>query len=351
MNKPERASYTALDFVGWSDADVLILTPKFQRRGVWTDGARSFLIDTLLAGMPVPPIYLRIRQSDDKKKVIREVVDGQQRIASILKFIRGEFPLAKSVSTRRLRGKRFANLTPSQRDAITQFSFNCEVFQGVSDQDILEVFRRLNTYSIPLNGQELRNGRFFGFFKQTAYELAFQHVEFWRKHRILSERSIARMLEVELTSELLIAQLAGLQDKKKTIDDFYERFDDRFPQQRKMEVRFNAIVSSMEDALGDALRESEFRRPPLFYTLWCAIYHRLYKMPGVRLRTPRRALNASEASSLRAAVAKLSLIIERAKADDVVPSAYGRFVSACLRQTDNIIPRRTRLEVLYREAF
>ena len=40
--------------------------------------------------MPVPPIYLRVRQSDDKKRIVREVVDGQQRVASVLKLLRNE---------------------------------------------------------------------------------------------------------------------------------------------------------------------------------------------------------------------------------------------------------------------
>ena len=90
MIKPDRSNYTPLDFLEWDDTKPLVPTPKFQRRGVWTDAARSSLIDTLLRGMPVPPIYLRVRQSDDKKRIVREVIDGQQRVASVLKLLRNE---------------------------------------------------------------------------------------------------------------------------------------------------------------------------------------------------------------------------------------------------------------------
>src|SRR5437764_10209312 len=96
--------------------------------------------------------------------------------------------------------------------------FICEVFQGISDAEILEIFARLNQYSVPLNTQELRNGKYFGFFKQSAYRLAHTYVDFWRKHKLFSERAMARMTEVEFTSELMIAALDGLQDKKKSID-------------------------------------------------------------------------------------------------------------------------------------
>ena len=180
MIKPDRSNYTPLDFLEWDEMKSLVLTPKFQRRGVWTDAARSFLIDTLLQGMPVPPIYLRVRQSDDKKKIVREVIDGQQRVASVLKFLRNDLKLSKALSGD-YAGKRFADLTEKEQDRVRQFAFNCEVFQGIADKDILEIFARLNTYSIPLNNQELRNGKYFGFFKRSAYRLAYTYIEFWRK--------------------------------------------------------------------------------------------------------------------------------------------------------------------------
>src|SRR2546428_514680 len=88
--KPDRSTYTPLDFSSWREAEGLSLTPKFQRRGVWTTPARSFLIDTLIRGLPVPPIYLRTTQSADRKRIVREVVDGQQRISAVLDFIDGK---------------------------------------------------------------------------------------------------------------------------------------------------------------------------------------------------------------------------------------------------------------------
>jgi hypothetical protein len=151
MIKPDRSNYTPLDFLEWDETKSLVLTPKFQRRGVWTDAARSFLIDTLLQGMPVPPIYLRVRQSDDKKRIVREVIDGQQRVASVLKFLRNDLKLSKALSGT-YAGKKFADLSEKEQDQVRQFAFNCEVFQGIADKEILEIFARLNTYSIPLQG-------------------------------------------------------------------------------------------------------------------------------------------------------------------------------------------------------
>lgn len=351
MIKPDRSNYTPLDFLEWDDTKTLVLTPKFQRRGVWTDAARSSLIDTLLRGMPVPPIYLRVRQSDDKKRIVREVIDGQQRVASVLKLLKNELKLSKALSAD-YAGKRFSELKEGDQDQIRQFAFNCEVFQGIADKDILEIFARLNTYSIPLNRQELRNGKYFGFFKQAAYRLAYDYIEFWRRHRIFSERSIARMLDVELTSELMVVQLDGLQDKKKSIDNFYAAFDQRFSEGRRVRSRFSGTLDVIEETVSETLASSEFRRPPLFYSLFCTVYHRQYGLPKFNQTTPKRALGSIERAGLSSAVAKLSEIIEGARENpDQVPAKYSKFVTACLRQTDNLEPRRIRSQVLYGEAF
>lgn len=349
-NKPERSTYTPLDFAGWRESNSLILTPKFQRRGVWTTPARSYLIDSLLRTMPVPPIYLRVRQSDDQSRIIREVVDGQQRIAAVLDFMDQKYALAKSLDAP-YAGKRFGDLAPTEQDAIRQFSFICEIFHGVSDTHVLEVFARLNTYSVKLNAQELRNGRFFGPFKRLAYQLAFEHVEFWRRCRIFSERNIARMLEAELTSELIIVQLAGLQDKKKSIDRFYAEYDETFSGRKRIERRFRETMDFINDSVEDSLPQSEFRRPPLFYTLFCTVYHRTCGVPAVRLTTPKKRLSSGEERYIRHAVVRLSEIVASARAGEVVPSKYQAFVTACLRQTDNIGPRQKRLSTLYRESF
>lgn len=348
--KTERSVYTPDDFIQWREAQALDLTPKFQRRGVWKTSARSFFVDTLLRSMPVPPIYLRVIQNPERKRIIREIVDGQQRIAAVLDFLDGKYRLARSLDAD-WGGKGIDELSAEERDRIRFFSFSAEVFHGISDLQVLEVFARLNTYSVPLNSQELRNGRWFGSFKQAAYRLAYEHLEFWRAGRIFSERNIARMLEVELTSELMIAQMAGMQDKKTTIDAFYAEYDDDFPRRSQVEGRFRRTVDTMSEALADELSSSEFRRPPLFYSLHCALYHRLYGLPGEQLHTPKRPLKTKEQLNLRTAVRDLSERIEAARLEERIPATYERFVASCLRQTDNLRPRQTRLRFLYGKAF
>lgn len=351
MKKPDRSTYTALDFAGWQAASTLEITPKFQRRGVWNTAAQSFFIDTLMLGMPVPPLYLRVVQGPKKDKVVREVVDGQQRITAVLKYMADEFSLSKGIDSP-AKGKKFSQLSQEQQDQITQYALICEVFHGISDAEVLSIFQRLNTYSVKLNDQELRNGQYFGQFKSLVYELAYQNIEFWRNNRIFSERDIARMAEAEASSEMLIALLAGMQDKKKSISSFYEKHDEVFPDRDKTRIKFERVIDAINASVKDELAETEFRRAPLFYSLFVSVAHRLYGVPGFAPVTPRKTMTAAERASLRIAVVKLSEIVGAARDDpNDVPNKYQTFVAACLRQTDNLRPRQVRAATLYATAF
>lgn len=351
MERPEISQITALDFKEWNEAGTLHLTPKFQRREVWKPSARAFFIDSLLRDVPIPPIFLRLAQSEDRKRVVREVIDGQQRLRAVIDFMDDRFALSKA-APKEYAGRRFSQLSPEDKSKVATYSFITAVFRNISDSEVLQIFARVNTNAVQLNAQEVRNGTYFGFFKQTAFELAFEHVEFWTSNGIFSNNSISRMLEVELTSELLIAQIDGMQDKKKSIDVFYAEYDDSFAGRDQHAERFRTTIGVIGDAFEDSLIESEFSRAPLFYTLYCAVYHRLFELPGIDLKTPKKKkLSAEEGHTLREAAEELSSVIEAFKSGAAVPNADAAFVSASLRQTDNIKPRTIRLKRLYEKAF
>ena len=351
--KTEKAVYTPDDFKMWQDGGVLEITPKFQRRKVWPTGTKSFFIDTLLRGMTVPPLYLRVSQDAAKGKAIREVVDGQQRISSVLDYMKGVFKLSTSLGKAPWAGKKFEKLTPEQQEQIKGFTLSCEIFRGISDQQVLEVFCRLNMNGVPLNAQELRNGRFFGLFKQSSYKLARTYLDFWRAFKVFTEINIARMLEVELTSELLIAGNEGMQDKKTSITDFYSKWEDAYPDQTRDENRFVETMNTIKETFkNDPLSQTEFKRPPMFYSLYCVVYHHLFGLPGVLRKSPKKKLTIDDRDSLRDAVSQLSEVIVQSKDPAIEPpKKYTAFLLHSARQTDNINPRTTRFNTLYGESF
>ena len=152
------------------------------------------------------------------------------------------------------------------------------------------------------------------------------------------------MREAELTSELLVAMAAGLQDKKKSVDSYYRKWDDRFPYKWKATARFRDVIDLIQLHLGEQLTNSNFRRPALFYSLFLAVYELRYGVLG-DFASLKRGFGGPEARRLSRAVAQLDEVLEA----EVPPKQYLPFVSACQRQTDNINPRSTRHHTILRE--
>ena len=78
-------NYSVRDFEEWNSRNELVLQPKFQRRDVWSDKARSYLMDTIIRGKPIPKIYMRQDVNPKTRRAVREIVDGQQRLKTVLK--------------------------------------------------------------------------------------------------------------------------------------------------------------------------------------------------------------------------------------------------------------------------
>ncbi|MBG6098328.1 DUF262 domain-containing protein [Nocardioides luteus] len=364
--EPHITSYVGLDLLAWRQQGALVLSPKFQRRGVWSTSARSYFIDTLLRGFPVPPLHIRLRR-DTKRGLVREVVDGQQRLRTLFDFIEGKYRLSPQVGEQ-WANKTYDRLADADRDRLQEFRFSVYQYQNVDDATVLEIFARINTYSVALNKQELRNGKYFGDFKKAVYALALRHLEFWRDSRVFSDAAIARMNEAQLVSELLIMQMDGIQDKKNSIDSFYRHLDvewgleERTWETKKRQVpinwipgeesarRVDVVLDEINQVVGDMLPESEFRRVPLFYTLYSAFYHRLFGLPGFDRPSPHVPLDGDAAVRVRSTLDALSeLVSEKPNLDDL--SDWRRqFVLAAARQTDNIAPRQARLEILWDQA-
>lgn len=95
MKNFDSRTYSVSDFVEWHDKGQLELSPKFQRRPVWTDTARSYLMDTIVRAKPMPKVFIRQTINVQTKKSVREVVDGQQRIRTILSYLEDGFCISK----------------------------------------------------------------------------------------------------------------------------------------------------------------------------------------------------------------------------------------------------------------
>lgn len=127
--------------------------PAFQRRYVWTDLLSSRLIESIILNVPIPPCYLS--QNEDFEL---DVIDGQQRLFSIYRFLNNQFELNKLEVLTEFNDCRFHELPTKLQRQIKTHTLRCVLITNESHPEIkFDVFERLNTNTVPLNPQELRN--------------------------------------------------------------------------------------------------------------------------------------------------------------------------------------------------
>lgn len=232
------------------------------------------MIDTILKDKPLPKIFIRATTDPKTRKTVREIVDGQQRIRTILSFVKDAFRISK-IHNDEFGGKTYSELPEEVQTEFLKYEISVDLLLDLSDREVLDIFARLNTYSVSLNKQELFNAKYFGYFKQLVYRLSGDYYTFWVENRIFTDRKIVRMAEAELVTDLLIAALEGIQSKK-SADKYYQKYDESFDNRAIIEENFKATMDMIGNLFGDNLAETEFRTVPNFYGLFIAIYHMNY---------------------------------------------------------------------------
>lgn len=258
------------DIRDWSEAGRLELRPDFQRREVWSAPARIMLMDTILRNIPMPKIFLA--NSIREGNTYRVVIDGQQRLSAILAFMRDEFSLEHPFTSDE-KGKRFTELPQEVQNRFLSYQIDFNEAINPSDDEVREVYARVNKYTTPLTKQELRRADFPGDFLTVSEELAIH--DYFDRVGLFSAATRRRYADVEYVSELLAAMIDGVQDKKKTLDDFYIKFANWNEDGKNIIVdRFSKTLHEIYLMFKDsqlAISETRFRQKADFYTLFLVV--------------------------------------------------------------------------------
>lgn len=337
--KHRSSLYRIEDIKDWSDRNELILNPAFQRRPVWKPKNKAYFLDTIINNLPTNKIF--IHEYSENGKIKREVVDGQQRLRTILEFLENKIILPSF--TLRVGNKRYNDLTLEEKRAFEKYELSIDVLHDATFDDVRDLFSRLNIYSVRLNPQELRNAEYHGDFKQFVYALSKEYTEYLSKYKIISEHSLSRMYEAELISEIIIGMLDGLQDKKKSINDFYSLYNDDFPLKIDIRTKFMNIMNIIEDLYGETIKNTSFKRRVLFYSLFLVIYDIYY---GLKKQKGPYEISKNMNDSKHV----LTLLSKKLKAKEIDPR-YSLFIDSCRSQLDNIGPRIIRHNTILKEIF
>lgn len=145
---------------GWGGR--LVIQPEYQRNYIYADGKRDVaVVDSLLKGYPIGLIYF-VKTEDGRY----EVLDGQQRITSFGRFVRGKFPVLDADGMPHY----FDGLNEDERNRILTSRLTVYVCEG-TETEIKEWFRTINIAGVPLVEQELLNAIYSGPFVTAAKEV------------------------------------------------------------------------------------------------------------------------------------------------------------------------------------
>ena len=263
----ERVDYESLiiqDLLGYHERSELNIAPWYQRRSVWTRPQKAYLINTIHENKPVPSIYIRHSVDLISEMSIKEIVDGQQRVRSVIEYREDKFAARHPTHSAPVH---YSELSRRERVHFLQSTLSVGYLVGANDSDVVEMFARINTVSKTLNPQEKRNAKYSGAFKQFCLAEAVERLPFWRQHGIFTDNQIARMAEVQFVSDLVMNLAEGLQDfSAKKLSAFYETFEDVFPHDADIKKRLDRLFSILLTLPDGLLKSTIFSAPDILFS-------------------------------------------------------------------------------------
>jgi len=326
----------------------LNLNPGFQRNSVWSTKDRSKLIESIFRCYPLPAIFLYRREENGK--IIYDVIDGKQRLESILLFMGV------------LRGNRFSVKTQLEDDSeIMDIDWNYlkrkskqSVIEGYrlytievdgELSDIIDVFVKINSTGKALTSAEKQHAKYYNnSFLKTASNVANKYRDYFLKTGVLSAGQISRMKHVELICEIMLS--IGNDDvinKKAALDKIMGK---GLTPTQVTKLKSKAIKTlNRTKSMFPKLQETRFKQLSDFYVL--AILIAKYEQEGLILIDKKRNKLAWDLLvEFSNGVDRARVKQKRAEGVDESDSVYREYLLTVLQATDEISQRRKRMGIL-----
>jgi hypothetical protein len=242
----ETVDYNVATIVDALDAGTIKI-PEFQRRYVWSSAQASRLIESLIIQCPIPVVYLS--QGTDE---VYNVIDGNQRLNSLRKFLKNELRLTGLTAYPELEGNYFSDLDPRFQRHIVNRTIRCLIIlKDTHPQVKFDVFERLNSGAVKLTPQELRHGIYHGDAIRLASECATNKI--FQKMVSISQNKRMKLEELVIRYWALSS---GFHAYKKPLSAYLNRFcetnrtlDDNAKQ--AMKGRFEDTARAVSKLFGD----------------------------------------------------------------------------------------------------
>lgn len=204
--------------------------PPCQRKSVWGQEQKSFLIDSILKNFPIPPIFLYRKIDSETGKESYDVIDGKQRLLSIISFIENDIALPDDFGDgvfgdEELNGKHFNDLS-EHKSILWKYKLAIEYVESDDIDIINSVFDRLNRNGVTLNPQELRKAK-YNASELYKFILELKQHEFWKISLIDGVKS-NRLEDDEFISDILFYLIDNkiINSNKDNLDKLYDKYYD-----------------------------------------------------------------------------------------------------------------------------
>ncbi|MBN8446652.1 MAG: DUF262 domain-containing protein [Gammaproteobacteria bacterium] len=225
--------------------------PAYQRRSVWSDEKQSFFIDSILKNFPMPPIFLHQKIDDDTGKTRYDIIDGKQRLTSLVRFLKNEIPASDEFENSPFYDEKIAGIYFSELDEKGLTDYKKKLWRYVipieyidtSDRVVIDnIFDRLNRNGEPLNGQELRKSVYHG----TGLLLLVEKIadgQFWKDWLVKTD--VTRMEHYEFVSEILFQLIENepLHANQQELDRLYEKYTKLHIDWNDLEFKFTEVTN------------------------------------------------------------------------------------------------------------
>lgn len=344
--KTNHVNMTVADYCSAFERNEVVIDRTYQRSPhVWPSLARSYLIETILKDFPIPKLALHQQTDLKSRQTIKYVVDGQQRTMAIRDFYADELRLGRRLELADAAGLTYSELPDDLRETFLSYVLVFDQFEGATDEDVREYFRRINSFTAPLNPEEQRHAQFQGPMKWLVYELSERWGDALVGLGVLTSKAVVRMGDAKLMAEITHALLYGIKTTSKSVlnamyreYDKGETFDGEDAVRSAVNQAFGSILS-MPRIEGTALM-----RTHIFYSLLLAMVAVQRGWPTLP-KADRSAGMGAGAYSNDAAVNNL-LTLAAALEEPETYSAYVEFTRAAQEKTNVESHRTTRVRWL-----
>jgi hypothetical protein len=190
---------------------------------------------------------------------------------------------------------KYSQLTSAQKTNLLSTSLSVGYLIGASDQDVIEIFGRINSVSM-----EKLNALFSGDFKQFCLNQAVARLPLWRATGIFTANEISRMQEVQFIADLIINLIEGLVDYNPTkIKKYFQTYDEEFPHEEDLAKRLEGIFQRLASLPATDLSDTIFKQAQIAFSLMVFLDQKRDAMPSVeKISDVIRKLDAGVSSAI-----------------------------------------------------